>query len=420
MKESRQKQPYIKKPEKIELEEKPHKLRVFVACLFLVFGIGFITYGIVSIIQGDSGWRKIEADTALEGTLSGEFYFNYNVGASGISARIEYRNLTEAYNSAVGSAAKAFLNQEYAGVGNLYTINHSPNTAVSIDENLYRALELCNKYSFREIYLGPLYSDHLSMCLSADDNEAYNYDPYVNPDEREFFTTVSEFANDDSHISLELCGDNIVILHVSDEYLAYAEEYGIEDFIDFYWFRNAFAIDYIADELIKSGFTKGSIGSYDGYIRNLDSTTHETYSYTIYDKVGTNIYTAAEMTYTGQMTLLFLRSYPLNYLDLQRYRETESGEIRSPFINPETGLSETRVNNLVFFSHEIGCAETLLKTIDFFIGSPDLKLTVDELDSKDDRIDYVFCENNKIFSSSDEVNISSLYSDENTTYSLGD
>ncbi len=420
MKESRQRQPYIKPPEKIELEPKPSKLRVIFACLFLVLGIGFITYGIMSVIEGDSGWRKIEADTNLEGTLSGEFYFNYNIGASGISARVEYRNLRDAYNTAVETAAKSFLNREYAGVSNLYTVNRSPNTALTVDENLYKALELCKKYTFREIYLAPLYADHFNLCMSADDNEAYNFDPVVNPEQGEFFAKVSSYANNDSHISLELLGENKVILHVSDEYLAYAEDNGIEDFIDFGWSRNVFIIDFLADSLIKSGYTKGSIGSYDGFIRNLDTTPSETYSYTIYDKIGNNVYTAADMQYTGSLSLIFYRAYPMNSLDLQHFREAESGEMRTPYYNPENGTAETKVNNLVFLSRDYGCAETMLKTVDCFIGSPDDKLTTADLDSIDGKITYIFCENNKIYTSDESITLTNFYSDSTVTYTAGE
>ncbi len=420
MKESRQKQPYLPRPEKIELDQKPNKLRVIFACLFLALGIGFITYGIVSIVDTDPGWRKIEADTNLEGTLSGEFYFNYNIGSSGISARIEYRSLTDAYNQAVDAAAKSFLNREYPGVSNLCTINHSPNTTLTIDESLYKSLELCKKYAFREIYLAPLYADHFNLCMSADDNEAYNFDPVANPAQGEFFAKVSSYANDDSHISLELLGDNQVILHISDEYLAFAAENGIEDFIDFGWSRNAFIIDFIADSLIKSGYTKGSIGSYDGFIRNLDSTPSETYSYTIYDKVGNNIYTAADMRYSGSLSIVCYRAYPMNSLDLQHFRETESGEIRTPYYNPKTGTAETKVNNLVFLSRDYGCAETMLNTVDSFIGSPESALTTADLGSIDEKVDYIFCQNNKIYTSDKSIALTKLYSDSTVTYTAGE
>ncbi|MCD8014832.1 MAG: hypothetical protein LUG99_16995 [Lachnospiraceae bacterium] len=59
------------------------------------------------------------------------------------------------------------------------------------------------------------------------------------------------------------------MLFVSDDHLAYAEETGFLSYIDFFWMKNAFIIDYLTDTLIEKGYTQGASSSYDGFDRNL-------------------------------------------------------------------------------------------------------------------------------------------------------
>ena len=108
--------------------------------------------------------------------------------------------------------------------------------------------------------------------------------PRENKETAAYFEEFLTYANDPDAVDLELLGDNRVRLHVSEEYLAFAAENGIDSFIDFYWMKNAFIVDYLAESLADAGFTNGSISSYDGFVRNLDE-RDVSYSFNIYDRV---------------------------------------------------------------------------------------------------------------------------------------
>ena len=78
-----------------------------------------------------------------------------------------------------------------------------------------------------------------------------------------------------------MLGDNKVCLNVSDEYLAFLQENGVDSLIDFGWLKNAFVVDYLAEVMIARGYTLGAITSYDGYTRNFDSLNTE-YAFNVF------------------------------------------------------------------------------------------------------------------------------------------
>ena len=76
---------------------------------------------------------------------------------------------------------------------------------------------------------------------------------------------VAAFTQNPDDISLELPGENQVCLHVSDAYQAYAAEMGYTAYLDFFWMKNAFLIDYLADTIRGEGYQLGIISSKDGF-----------------------------------------------------------------------------------------------------------------------------------------------------------
>lgn len=64
--------------------------------------------------------------------------------------------------------------------------------------------------------------------------ETVDFDPYQNEEIAAYFAEISAFAQDEHAVQIELLGENRIKLFVSEEYLAYASEEGISDFIDFY------------------------------------------------------------------------------------------------------------------------------------------------------------------------------------------
>ncbi len=350
----------------MELSER-HARRKFAAAVFLLaFGVAALIYAFMSFLSGDPGWREIEASATKE-NCGGEFAFLYDLGASGLSARTENRALTQLYSEASGKAYQIFNSDlEFDGVANVRTLNSHPNEEIEIDEALYRAFSLLEEYGNRCIYLGPLYTLYDDMFYCNDDAEAAYYDPRQNDDIRAEFAQIASYANDPEAIELRLLGENRVCLKVSDEYLKFAEEDGLDRFIDFFWMKNAFITDYLAETMIANGYTKGSISSYDGFVRALDGGGTE-YSFNLYDWREQGPYMAAVMHYSDARSIVYLRDYRMNDLDIQHYYEFADGERRTSYVDIADGLCRSSLDNLVSYSQEKSCAEVLLSMIPVYI-----------------------------------------------------
>ena len=104
-------------------------------------------------------------------------------------------------------------------------------------------------------------------------------DPEKDDDAAEEAAAVAAFAQNPDDISMEFPGENQVCLHVSDAYQAYAAEMGYTAYLDFFWMKNAFLIDYLADMIRGEGYQLGIISSKDGFVRCLDETGKKEYQY---------------------------------------------------------------------------------------------------------------------------------------------
>ena len=298
---------------------------------------------------------------------------------------------------------------------NVCYINEHVNEVIEVDAVLYQAFSLLQEYDNRCLYLAPVYADYNNMFYSSFDYEAENFDPYLNEETAKFFSEVVVYINDPTQIELELLGDNQIRLNVSESYLRYAEEMGITSFIDFFWLKNAFIIDYLADVMTENGYTLGVISSYDGYSRNLDQ-RDTTYALNLFDRVGLSIYPAGVMTYSQPVSIVFLRDFAMSSLDVQHYYERENGEVRSAYIDPTDGLCKSAISNLVGYSRTAGCAETVLNLIPIYIADALDTEMLYELPQK--KIEFLYCADAVIFYSDASVTISELYDNGQVRYSL--
>lgn len=404
MKRREAKSPYMPSVEHIELNESKIKPRIVLTVLFLVIGVVAITYGVVSLTKTDIGWSEIEADSSLSGSVGGEIVFSYNLGASGAGAGVESRAIEKLYTEAVDEATKLYNNIYYAGTSNIYTVNSSPNESVQIETELYNALEFLLEADCREIFYAPYYDEYTSLFFCENDNEAYNFDPNKNDEIKEYFSRLSELVNDENHVSLSILGDNTVCLNVSEEYLTLAEEYGVTSFIDLYWMKNAFVLDYIADKLIEAGYVYGSLSSFDGYVRNLDNISGTVYGFDIYDRVGNTVYPAAIMKYSGRVSIVNYRNFPMTDLDVQYYYESEDGIVTHKYISPD-GYNISSCGSLVAMSQEKGCAEVLVESMSLYLAEELDKSAVNGVDG----ISLVYCEDGQIITTSAETEFESIY-----------
>lgn len=404
----------MKPVQTIELPSKNPKWKVILFILLLALGFTAFGYGLFSLLSTEEGWKEIEANSTSEINCSSDFVFMYNLGAGDVSATVENKAITSLYTDATVEAYQLFTNdQGYDGVNNIYYINQHPNEEIVVDEVLYEALTLVQNYQNRTIYLAPIYVTYDDMFYCSDDSEILDFDPYQNEEVAADYREIAALAADSEAIDLQLLGENKVKLHVSEEYLNYASKNYITTFIDFFWMKNAFIVDYLADVMIKNGYTLGSISSYDGFCRNLDD-SDTSYSFNIYDKVDQTVYSAAIMQYSGAKSIVYLRNYMMNSLDFQHYYQLENGEVRTSYLDIQDGLCKSAVNNLVCYSEKTGCAETLLNMIPIYISEDFQEDTITKLAASE--IYSIYCKDNVIYYNDSLVSFTELFEQEDVRY----
>lgn len=384
--------PHPKPVNKIELPTEHRRLRLILAAVFLVAGAILIAYSVGNLSSKDAGWSEIEVSSA-ELNCGGEFVFLYCLGENGISAKEENQALTECYSNATEYAFRMFTNDvAYENVHNLYYISRHPNEEMEIDDLLYQAFFLIRESGDRSIYLAPVYEQYNGLFQCTEEYQTVEYDPYLNQDLADYYAAIAGFANDPGMIDLELLGENRICLRVADEYLAFAAENEIESFVDFYWMKNAFIIDYLAEEILAAGYSRGCISSVDGFTRNLDG-SGERYAYTFYDREDSMVYPAANVQYSGPSAIVYLHDYGLDS-GQQYYYAYSNGEIRTPYLDVRDGFSKSAVSDLVCHSREAGCGEILLKMIPIYIADSFGKDALDQL--AEEGIFFIYSENGRI------------------------
>lgn len=399
---------------KAELSDKNVRVRIAVVILLIALAGGAFAYALNSYFSKETGWVAIKTAASAERNCSNEFVFLYCIGASGASARLEHKSLTSLYTAATVKAYKLFNNDEiFAGVNNIAYINMHPNEVIEVDELLYNAFSLLERYNCRSLYLAPIYAEYKIMFSCEDDSQIIAYDAFQNDEVRSYYEELAKFASNYEAINIELLGDNKIMLRVSAEYQQYAAEHGITNYIDFFWMKNAFIIDYLAAVMIENNYTLGTISSYNGFVRNLDGSGN-IYSYHLYDRVGNTVYPSGIMKYTGPLSIVYLRNYRMTELDNQYYYELSNGETRTSFIDIADGLCKSSINDLVSYSKEYGCAEILLQMLPVYIADTFHEELLNPLAGNS--IHSIYCEDSVIYYNDSELILTDLYDKENVIY----
>lgn len=404
------KEPNVKPVKKIELSEKHFHIRLIAVVLLIALAAGAFVYGIYSYFHVDEGWTKITAESSSDINCSDDFVFLYNLGAGENSAATDLSEITEIYTEATVNAYRLFnVNEEFDNVKNIYYINNHPNEIIQVDSVLYNAFSMLNKYENRYIFLAPLFEQYENMYYCTDDVQTKGYDPNQNEDIRKYFNEVLAFANSNDDINIELIGDNRIRLNVSEAYLTYAEKNEVYRFVDFYWMKNAFITDYIADSLKENGLTFGSVSSYDGFVRNLDD-SGESYTFNIYDRVDNMVYGAAALQYTNNNSIVYLRDFPMSSRDDSHYYEFSDGELRNPYISMSDGLCRASIENLTAYSESEGCGEILLGMVSLYVADEFDESALLEMAGKD--INFIYCIDSNVCYTDENAKITGLFESE--------
>jgi len=251
--------------------------------------------------------------------------------------------------------------------------------------------------------MGPVKKLYDPVFLSATDAEAALYDPMKNPG---LAGETAAFCADPEMVSLELLGNYQARMNVSDAYLAFAEESGIETFLDLGWMTNAFIIDYMAEELANQGFVYGYLSSFDGFTRNLDI-RGEGYSLNIFHCADNTVYMPAVLEYSGPMSLVTLRNYPMSDRDRWNYHAYSDGWITTVFLDPKDGSSKSSIDGMTAYSRETGCARILLEIAPVFITDAFDAYALESLENEG--IHSVYCQDQGV-----------IYTEENAQLSIQD
>ncbi len=404
--------------ENIDVYSKRPWLRLAIVVVLILVGVGSITYGLVSCLNRNTGWQEIELSKECY-VIAPELNLSYNLGASGISATAEYKRISSLYSEVAYKTYRLFnVNEEYDDIINLLTLSHRLNSEVSVDPLLYDALKLMVDKGGRHMYFAPLYALNYQVCISEDDFTASLSDPSKNEDISTFYDEVLGFVNSPEHINLELKGNNKIKLVVSDEYISYAKNNEIDVFIDFYWMRNAFIVDAIADKLISEGYKLGHISSCNGYIRNLDD-SGTSYNINLFSLVDRRIYNSATVTTKGASAFVYLRSFPVtSYFEFDNYLyyAYENGEVVSQYVSLNDGRINTSVSGLLGASKKHSCAEIALEMYPYYTSEEFSDDSADAL--KDHGISVVWSRDKMISYSDDAYKPCNPYSDDSITFNI--
>ena len=365
---AKENRPHLKPVEKIQLSGEHLTLRLAAAAAFLLLGAGALAYTLVHLLSPEAGWQVIEASVSGGAGCGDEFVFLYDLGAAGASASAESKAVSRLYSDACRKMFQVFHTLEsFEGLTNLRDVNLHPNETLTVDEALYRAFETVRRHGDRTVYLGPVYERYNGLFSCADDSQLIDFDPYLSEEVRMEYEAAAAFASDPEAVDLRLLGDNQVCLYVSEEYLAYARQWGIGRYLDFGWLTNAFVIDYLAQVLTENGYTHGSISSYDGFVRNLDSRELD-YAVNLYDYARGAVWPAGVMNYRGPRSMAYLRDYPLNDTDGRRMYRLATGEVRTGYLSIENGRCESAVHDLIVYADQAGCAELALRAAPIYVA----------------------------------------------------
>lgn len=358
---AKEKREYHPKPiRRIELDDaNPVKklIGVAIALCVAVAALGFAINGLLSV---DPGLMEIEYAGA-EKSCAEDFTLLYEVGTSGVSATAEKKAVSLLYTQLCEEAYDAMsLYDEPAGMPNLRYLNTHPNETVTVSDFLYESLAAMTADGSRRLYLAPVSAEYESLFSAADETARAELDPEESPETQEYFALLLPMIASSEHISLEFLGENRVKLHISEEYLALAREYELEQFVGFGYLRNAFIADFMAESFLAKGYPKAVILSADGCARCLLESA-EGYVTQLYTVKGNACVPCDELRYASGAAVCF---YACPIADEPGYALCPGG-MRTRYVTLD-GKSRTSVESIAAQSETLSCAELALALSESF------------------------------------------------------
>ena len=389
--------------EKVEVNEKHVVLRIVLFVLATLLAVGAFAYAIIKLLTVEKGWREITAESAKMNCGS-DFTFYYDLGSGEQGATEEKKALTVLYTGLCENAYALFNEYETdETVNNVRSVNENVNRNVEVDQALYNALKTAADNG-RYLFYAPYYEVYMQMSFASYDYAAESYDPTISPSIAEFFERAAEFISSPLHVDLYFSGNGNVRLFVSDEYLEFARENGIDVFMGFGWMKNAFICDYLVDSIVEKGYTHGYIASEDGFYRGLGSSpfTMRVPSVTETDN---EKYVAGNIDMAADAACVLLKNYYVS--SGYGFYQYSDGRVVTPY-SGEDGYSKTACESLMCYSSQKGCGYLAIKAASAYIADrPDNDLLNDYV-SED--VYTVYVKGTTIYYNRSDAPISELYS----------
>lgn len=372
-----------------------HKtLRIVIAVIAAAAAVTAAVVFVTELVKPDMGWARINGDMSLEGNNFTDVALYYNV-----KDIVTNKAVTSIFQTADVDANRLLSSdREYDNYTNLAYLNAHPNTVFTVDAILYDALKTVADYNDRSIYGVPAVQLYESLCSSKSDEDARMLDAEYDEETAAYIARIAGFAGDENSVSVVLSENRTVMLKVSEEYLAFAKENGITDFVSFGRMKNAFVIDHIASELRRSGYTEGSIASYDGFNVNLDD-SGDNYSFNLFYK-GDRITNVGNVNMNCAYSLVNLRTYPIDEMELLQYYCYGDGTKRSLFLGDDCKYSMA-YDNIYSYSQTKGCAEVYLSVRNAALGKAEFEAS--------GGVDSIWYSDKTVFTTDGDIVIDNLY-----------
>lgn len=342
-------------------------IRVILLAGFLALATFAIGTGLHEMLSTQATWQTVEA-TGIETSWAADFTFLYDFSAVEGDPGAHRRVLGNLYSEASRTGYRLFSPEvREEGFYNVGYLNAHPNEEVSVEPGLFPALELVSIAEDRHVFTAPAEREYEGLLSSGDDAQAAYVDPRKNPETLAWLKELSRFQQDPAHVRLDVTGEGKIRLTVSQEYLKFAEDYGLDTLFDFGIFQNAFLVDYLAEEISARGYRAGYLCSFDGFTRNLDD-RGVAYEQNLFHRQGREICMPAKISYTGPKSIVVFRDYPLSGKDQWHYYVYENGETVSLYLDPADGLCKSTLPELTAYSGDLSCGELVVKLADLYIS----------------------------------------------------
>ena len=189
-------------------------MRILLFVSFFTIAILSLTFGIVSLFKGDTGYQIITTGNDENSFMDNELVLNYYIGNNNEN---ELKEITKLYSDLVSYSYK-LLDSEilYDDIFNIAYINNHLNEEIEIDSILYNSFYMIKEYDLLFIlYLGPLYYETTGIIYNSSSLDLFS--PLYTNEVNKYFNDIIHYINNNS-IELVLLDNNKIKLAIDNDY----------------------------------------------------------------------------------------------------------------------------------------------------------------------------------------------------------